>query len=426
MQANQSSFRANQPSRSFGLSFEESAYLLLINRCCEFAQHLLLQLNLCSPCGNEYIGRRFSNINSSSHPIAGKENRKSKNVELEINLSQFTVKNRFQPRFRPSRLKALASLVTLSGVSVLGLGGVALGHPVQVNPSGSIRESSNSSRYNLAELAVRTPSLSTLVSLASTCQLVDFLADPNTNATVFAPSNEAFSKFLGDKPLPETCSDDLKSILLYHIAIGKFSSEVFGKTKGFQTYLFPYSQEVEQVFVKSDHGAVRINRSSSVSSANIEASNGIVHIIDTVLIPDQIGTIVDALSKREQFETLVTAAVASRLETTLAVVPDLTLFAPVNDAFKAVGSPAPEVLKKVLLHHVLGSRVLAYQLVAGYQQAATLNRDSLTIFGGSDGFSIFGSGQTPIEAGRITATDVVTRNGVIHTISKVIVPDNVD
>ena len=343
-----------------------------------------------------------------------------------MNLSQSADKNRFQPRVRPSRLKALVSLVTLAGVSVLGLSSVALGQSAEVNPSGSSRESSNSSRYNLAELAVRTPSLSTLVSLASTCQLVDFLADPNTNATVFAPSNEAFNKFLGDKPLPETCSDDLKSILLYHVAVGKLYSEEFGKTKGYQTYLFPYSPEVEQVFVKLDHGTVRVNQSSSVSSANIEASNGIVHIIDTVLIPDQIGTIVDALSKREQFESLVRAAVASRLETTLAVVPNLTLFAPVNKAFKAVGSPSPDALKKVLLHHVLGARVLAHQLVAGYQQAPTLNRDSLTIFGGSDGFAIFGSGQTPLDAGRITSTDVITSNGVIHTISKVLVPDNVD
>lgn len=341
-----------------------------------------------------------------------------------MNLSQFTVKNRYLPRLRPSRLKALVSLVTLSGVSVLGLSAGALGQSVEGTPAGTSRESSNSARYNLAELAVRIPSLSTLVSLASTCQLVGFLADPNINATVFAPSNEAFNKFLGNKPLPDTCNDDLKSVLLYHIAVGKFYAEEFGKTKGYQTYLFPYSQEVEQVFVKAVHGAVRVNRNSTVSSADIEASNGIVHIIDTVLTPDKVGTIVDALSKREQFQSLVTAAVAARLETTLAVVPNLTLFAPVNEAFEAVGSPAPDALKKILLHHVLGSRVLAYQLVSGYQQEPTLNSDSLTIFGDGDGFAIFGSGQSPLDAGRITFTDVITRNGVIHTISRVLLPAN--
>jgi transforming growth factor-beta-induced protein len=255
---------------------------------------------------------------------------------------------------------------------------------------------------------------------------VDLLAEPNINVTVFAPTNEAFNKLLGDKPLPETCSEDLKAILLYHIAIGKLNSEAFGNTKGFQTYLFPYSPDVEQVFVKSEDSGVRINQSSTVTSANIEASNGIVHIIDTVLVPDQIGTIVEALGKREQFNTLVKAAVASNLATTLAVAPDLTVFAPVNEAFKAVGTPAPDVLTKVLLHHVLGTRVFSSQLKAGYQQAPTLNSDSLTIFGDSSGFSIFGSGQSPTNAGRITATDVRTKNGIIHTISKVLIPANVN
>jgi transforming growth factor-beta-induced protein len=319
----------------------------------------------------------------------------------------------------------IAAIAAAASLAILAPLSVACGKPAKAATPQQGADQSQLEASNLAELATRTSDLSTLVSLASACNLVGVLADPATNVTVFAPSNQAFAKLFGDGPLPDTCSDQLKSTLLYHIAPGQLRSDAFGQTRGFDTLLSQAAQSGEKLFIKADESGVKINRSSSVSSANIQASNGVVHIIDTVLIPDQNGTVVDALGKREEFASLVKAAVAVDLASALSETPDLTVFAPVNDAFEAVGTPSSEVLTKVLLHHVLGSRVLSNQLVAGSQQAATLNGDSLTIFGDDNGFAIYGSGQELSEAGRIIATDITTKNGIIHTISKVILPANI-
>ncbi|MEY3901771.1 MAG: hypothetical protein RL189_1077 [Pseudomonadota bacterium] len=296
---------------------------------------------------------------------------------------------------------------------------------------GAIDESSAEPRSNIGELAIANPQLSTLVSLAKICKLVDFLTNPGANVTLFAPTNEAFKNFIGDGALPQTCSEELKSILLYHVVDEKLNSGDFGVTKAYTTYSYPYNprvldrEPIEPVFVKSDNSGITVNRKSSVVKADVDATNGVIHIIDDVLLPDLYGTVVDALSKRQAFDSLVKAAVASNLAKSLAVIPDLTIFAPVNEAFAQVGSPSSEVLSKVLLSHVLGSRVRSSQLVKGYQQALTLNGDSLTIFGDMYGFTIFGSGQTPLDAGRITSTDIVTKNGIIHTISEVLIPSNI-
>jgi transforming growth factor-beta-induced protein len=325
----------------------------------------------------------------------------------------------------PRHSTGIAAIAATASLAMLAPLASACGKDAKAATPQQGSDQSQIAAYNLAELATRTSNLSTLVSLASTCNLVGVLADPATNITVFAPTNQAFSKLLGDGPLPETCSDQLKATLLYHIAPGQLRSDAFGETRGFQTLLSQSASSVEQLFIKSDDSGVKINQSSRVSSANIQASNGLVHLIDTVLIPDQNGTVVDALSKREEFASLVKAAVAVNLASALSETPDLTVFAPVNQAFEAVGSPSSEVLTKVLLHHVLGSRVLSSQIVTGSQQAGTLNGDSLTIFGDDQGFAIFGSGQSLADAGRIVATDITTKNGIIHTISKVLIPANI-
>ena len=345
-----------------------------------------------------------------------------------MKLSQVFLTSQFQQQSVSMGLHAITTFAVFAG-TVLGHSPSSSAFAQSVNATTDGR--TVEPRFNIGELAVATPQLSTLVSLAKTCQLVDPLTYPGGNVTLFAPTNDAFKKFIGDGPLPQTCSEELKSILLYHVADGKMKSIDFGDTKAYTTYRYPYNSSrpdnelIEPVFVKSDNSGVIVNRKSSVVKADIDATNGIIHVIDTVLLPDSSGTVVDALSKREAFDSLVKAAVASNLAKSLAVIPDLTIFAPVNEAFEQVGSPSPDVLSKVLLNHILGSRVRSTQLVKGYQQALTLNGDSLTVFGELNGFTIFGSGQTPLDAGRITATDISTKNGIIHTISKVLIPANV-
>lgn len=311
---------------------------------------------------------------------------------------------------RPSGLRKLSTIFML--------GAASLGLFLTANANAQSREIGP--QFNFAEIAVATPELSTLVALASKCDLVVFLADQNTSGTLFAPTNDAFRKLLGDGPLPETCSEDLKDILLTQVALTNLPSSRIGKSAAYKTYLFG-----DELFVKAENNTVKVNQSATVVKADLAATNGTIHIIDTVLMPDKFGTIVDALSKREEFNALVKAAVASNLATTLAIAPNITVFAPLNEAFSEVGSLSVPNLSKVLLNHVLGNRVRSEQLVKGYQQVQSLNEEPITIFGNNSGFTIFGSGQTPLSAGRIIATDIGTKNGVIHTISKVLIPANI-
>jgi uncharacterized surface protein with fasciclin (FAS1) repeats len=104
---------------------------------------------------------------------------------------------------------------------------------------GAIDESSAEPRSNIGELAIANPQLSTLVSLAKLCKQVDFLTNLGANVTLFAPTNEAFKNFIGDGALPQTCSEELKSILLYHVVDEKLNSGDFGVTKAYTTYSYP-------------------------------------------------------------------------------------------------------------------------------------------------------------------------------------------
>merc|ERR1719181_740774 len=163
---------------------------------------------------------------------------------------------------------------------------------------------------------------------------------------------------------------------------------------------------------------------AKVTAADVMASNGVIHVIDKVLLPptpEPTQSIVDIALADPNFSTLVEALTKADLVDTLSGDGPFTVFAPTNDAFAALGSTVDDLLlpenkeqlRSVLLYHVLGSKVLSTDLSDGLT-AETLQGDSVTAH--VDGSTIM------INDATVTAADVLATNGVIHVIDKVLLP----
>ena len=158
-----------------------------------------------------------------------------------------------------------------------------------------------------------------------------------------------------------------------------------------------------------------------VTAANVEASNGIIHAIDKVLVPPGVLNVVQMAQANPLFDTLVGAVVTANLQGTLSGTGPFTVFAPTNDAFAAIASTVagltPAQLTTVLTYHVLGSQVLAANIPFG-TPVNTLAAQTITI-NATTPPTITDKTATPAP---IVATDVRASNGVIHVIGKVLLP----
>lgn len=133
---------------------------------------------------------------------------------------------------------------------------------------------------NIVELAAATPDLSTLVAAVQAAGLVDALSAPG-NITVFAPTNDAFAALPSgvlDSLLADP--DALAGILTYHVS-GSFypASALLGQRGRVPTL------QGDFISVNATHGGVVLNGNSNVTTPDVMASNGVVHIIDSVLLP---------------------------------------------------------------------------------------------------------------------------------------------
>ena len=217
-----------------------------------------------------------------------------------------------------------------------------------------------------------------------------------------------------DSPLVQTPhgldTDALKPILLYHV-LGETKSSTM-LSDGYYSSLSPAQGRTISMYVGTSDG-VSINGDASVTSPDIEASNGVIHAIDAVLLPP---TVVDIASKNDAFETLVAAVVGADLAETLSAADGtFTVFAPTDDAFAALGMDVPEDLTPILLYHVLGSPVFSDEISSSIIKS--LNADDSEIV-----VEVSESGVFLNSYAQVIATDIVGTNGVIHVIDQVIMP----
>lgn len=157
--------------------------------------------------------------------------------------------------------------------SLLSLSGLAVGVGMLLSPGFA-----NAATGDIVDKAVNTPALSTLVTLVTQANLVGALQGSGP-FTVFAPTNDAFDKMpVFVKKALERDPSLLPSILTYHVVSGNIPSSQVPKFGKVQTL------EGEKVLVRNIHGEVSVNR-ARVIIADVPATNGVVHVIDKVLIP---------------------------------------------------------------------------------------------------------------------------------------------
>jgi uncharacterized surface protein with fasciclin (FAS1) repeats len=282
---------------------------------------------------------------------------------------------------------------------------------------------------NIVELA-QANQLNALVAAATKAGLGATLSAPTANLTVFAPTDAAFNALAARlgftdanalvNALPASA---LANILTYHVLPSPKTAADLTAGGATQATLYNLGGSATTLGLDTRSG-VRITDAvltqASVTSANVQASNGIVHVIDKVLVPPGVLTIVQMAQANPAFSTLVGAVGSAGLVSTLNGAGPFTVFAPINDAFAAIASTVasltPAQLTTVLTYHVLGSQVLSTQIPFG-SPVPTVATQTITINNGPLRIS-----DTTSTAAPITATDIRASNGVIHVVGKVLIP----
>ncbi|HEY0954754.1 MAG TPA: fasciclin domain-containing protein [Roseateles sp.] len=281
----------------------------------------------------------------------------------------------------------------------------------------------------IAEVA-QQQGFTALLAASTKAGLSTTLADPSGQLTVFAPSNAAFGTLatqLGfasaDAMVNALPADALASILRYHVLGSKKMAADL--SAGTQATLYTFGNAAASLTVATSGGVSLQDAaltSARVTTADVQARNGVVHVIDKVLVPPGVLNIVQMAQVNTQFEPLVAAVVKANLQGTLSGAGPFTVFAPTRDAFTAVASVTATLgnaqLASVLTYHVVAGQVLAAGIPFG-TPVATVQGQQITINTGTPP-TIRDSTQV---SARITATDVRASNGVIHVIDKVLIPN---
>lgn len=261
-----------------------------------------------------------------------------------------------------------------------------------------------------------------------------------TGLTLFAPDNAAFANAgLDSATIAKLDATTLANILKYHVLSTAVRSTdlqtVINKevaTMNGTTYLSKFSFGTSAVAVDG----------ARVTLSDISATNGVVHAIDNVLIPPT-GTIVDAIKSNPNFTFLLAAVTRANLVTALSGAGPLTVFAPTDDAFKTtspyktiaqINAAAPADLAAILQYHVASGRIFttnfvpeAYPVTGGIvvSNDAAKPGKITTLAGGainvSGDLKLTGPGNGT-DAASIIKANIITSNGVVQTIDRVLLP----
>ena len=278
---------------------------------------------------------------------------------------------------------------------------------------------------DIVDTAVANGNFKTLVAAVQAAGLEATLRGPGP-FTVLAPTDAAFAKlpsFLLSKLVMAPYKAELALILKYHVVAGSVkAADLLGKTST------PTTVEGGKLAVDGNGGKVVINGGVNVTTADVLATNGVIHVLDGVLLPNIVDTAAGYDDGTTKFSTLVTAVTAADLVATLSGEGTFTVFAPTDKAFAdlkaALGEAAFNAvladkakLQKILKFHVLASTVYAKDVAPG--QVDTAEGSKLTIASSGTDVTLADSTTTPA---KIVLTDLPTSNGVIHVIDKVLLP----
>lgn len=268
---------------------------------------------------------------------------------------------------------------------------------------------------DIVDTAVAAGSFKTLAAALQAADLVDALKGKGP-FTVFAPTDEAFAKL--PKGTVETLLKPenkaaLAGILTYHVVPGKVTAKQVVGLSGAK------SLNGQRIDIGTKHG-VTVDKANVVKT-DIMCSNGVIHVIDSVILPAD-KDLVETAANAKKFNTLIAAAKAAGLAGALTGDDNLTVFAPTDEAFAKLPKGTVESLLKpenkeklvaILKYHVVPGRVYSTDALKA-KSAKTLQGQKVKISAKS--------GAAKVNDAKLVATDIDASNGVIHVIDSVLLP----
>jgi uncharacterized surface protein with fasciclin (FAS1) repeats len=277
----------------------------------------------------------------------------------------------------------------------------------------------NVKAQTVVDIIVNSPDHTTLEAAVIAAELADDLSGTGP-FTVFAPTDAAFAALPAGlvETLLQDPTGDLAQILLYHVVDANALSTSLSDGQIITTL------QGQDVTVTIDMGNVFIN-DAQVIVADLVAENGVVHVIDAVLVPELNplpATVVDIIVNSPDHTTLEAAVIAAELADDLSGTGPFTVFAPTDAAFAALPAGLVETLlqdptgdlAQILLYHVVGANALSTSLSDG-QIITTLQGQDVTV--------TIDMGNVFINDAQVIVADLVAENGVVHVIDAVLVPE---
>ena len=310
-------------------------------------------------------------------------------------------------------MKNTISLITASFLAI-GVATVATAQnaPTKVTTTATTAAASK----NIVETAVAAGSFKTLVAAVQAAGLAETLS--GGNFTVFAPTDEAFAKLPAgtlEMLLKPENKAKLASILTYHVVPGKVMAADVVKLKNAGTV------QGQRVDISVNGGTVTVD-GAKVVTTDIACSNGVIHVIDSVILPND-KNIVEVAASNGSFNTLVAAVKAAGLVETLSGKGPFTVLAPTDAAFAKLPAGTLENLLKpenkkqlveILTYHVVPG-------VAAYSDQVVKMTEIPTVLGNTIKVTVK-DGKVMLGNATVAIVDVETSNGVIHAIDTVLLP----
>lgn len=273
----------------------------------------------------------------------------------------------------------------------------------------------DAAKADLVETAVAAGSFKTLAAALEAAGLVQTLKGTGP-FTVFAPTDEAFAKLpkgtLESLLTPENKAK-LVAILTYHVVPGKADASTVLSRSAWDTV------NGQRLAISQAGGKAMVD-GATITATDVLARNGVIHVIDTVMMPSDSNLVQTA--KEAKFTTLARLIEAAGLTSTLSGDQPFTVFAPTDEAFAKL-PPATLAsllqpqnkaqLVKILTFHVVPGRVYSDQALAAGNPA--------TVEGGKLKIAETG-GKVMVGTATVTKADIDARNGVIHVVDSVLMP----
>ena len=297
----------------------------------------------------------------------------------------------------------------------------------------------------VVDIAVGSEAHTTLVAAVLEAGLAETLSSEGP-FTVFAPTDDAFAaalEALGISAADLLASEDLAGILTYHVVAGKLmAADVIAAVEAGEGTAMVETVNGASVTVTIEDGMVVLDGTAKVAVADLAAGNGVVHVIDAVILPaseemmedssmDMMpATVVDIAVGSEAHTTLVAAVLAADLAETLSSEGPFTVFAPTDEAFgaalEALDISAEDLLASdglagILTYHVVAGKLMAADVIAaveageGTAMVETVNGASVTVTI-EDGMVVLDG------SAKVAVADLAAGNGVVHVIDGVILP----